>query len=170
MLLGFSAVLLAFSGKPGLAAAAIIVAVVLDAIDGLIARKYQATHDLGKHLDSLADFLSFGVAPAILTWTIFGNTAPGIAFPLLLFVLCGGLRLARFNCLSTPGPYFGMPITANGIVLPMLFDLGAPMAGFTIWLILSAALMVWNRKIEKRLLQVIASGVIFLWIILHWVL
>lgn len=112
------------------AALAIGVAYLLDGLDGRIARLTGATSEFGVELDSIADVISFGIAPAVLAYTWgYGNLrgyeklAWGVSF---LFVICGALRLARFNVLAraprfeTPGTtpkldkrYFvGLPIPA----------------------------------------------------------
>lgn len=167
LLAGFGAILLAMAGRIDLAAAAILIAVVLDGLDGWFARSLSATHDLGKQLDSLADLVSFGVAPAALLFATFGDAVPGIAFPLALLVLCGALRLARFNALKDSDGYLGLPITGNGIIAPMLIDLNAP-AGIAVALaVLGSALMVSNIRIRKSHLLYIASGIIIIWVALH---
>ena len=95
---GFYAVISTLNGQYGAAAVAIGIAVVLDGLDGLIARLANATSDFGVQLDSLADVISFGLAPAVLiySWGLveFGKFAQFSAF---LFLICGAIRLARFN-------------------------------------------------------------------------
>jgi len=117
------------------AAVAICVAIPFDALDGRIARMTNTTSDFGKELDSLADAITFGVAPAMLAW-IWGfhflaeSVAQGLSQPILqigtficfLYMLCGVSRLARFNTSTDALPknpgrqdrkYFvGMPIPA----------------------------------------------------------
>ncbi len=99
-------------------------AFVLDALDGWVARKTKKGSRLGGDLDSLADTISFGVAPAVLAYTL-GMRGAWDAIILVLFVLCGIARLARFNVTAEElaGPsgkvkYFeGTPIpTSLGIV------------------------------------------------------
>jgi CDP-diacylglycerol---serine O-phosphatidyltransferase len=95
---GMTAIRLALTGKYQSAAAAIIIAGVLDGIDGRIARLLKVTSPFGAQLDSLSDFVSFGVAPAMLLylWTMSQLASLGWAL-VLLFGVCCALRLARFN-------------------------------------------------------------------------
>jgi CDP-diacylglycerol--serine O-phosphatidyltransferase len=118
-----------------LAAIAICLAIPFDALDGRIARMTNTTSEFGKQLDSLADAVTFGVAPSLLAWVWGFHSLPETANPELhraltqigafvcfLFLLCGTSRLARFNISSDPKPrnpgrhdrkYFvGMPIPA----------------------------------------------------------
>ena len=121
------------------AVAAIIIAGILDGLDGRLARRLGSPSRFGAELDSLSDFISFGVAPAILLylWTMNGAGSIGWAL-VLLFPVCTALRLARFNTgLDTdtsPPPWMagfftGVPAPAGaGLVLvPMMlsFDTGA---------------------------------------------
>jgi CDP-diacylglycerol--serine O-phosphatidyltransferase len=94
---------------------AIGIAVVLDGIDGRLARMTGSTSDFGLQLDSLADVLSFGLAPAVLVyaWGLegFGNFARFSAF---VFLICGAMRLARFNAQVQEMKHFaGLPIPAG---------------------------------------------------------
>jgi len=95
---GMTAIRLALTDKYQSAAAAIIIAGVLDGIDGRIARLLKGTSPFGAQLDSLSDFVSFGVAPAVLLylWTMAQLSSLGWAL-VLLFGVCCALRLARFN-------------------------------------------------------------------------
>jgi CDP-diacylglycerol--serine O-phosphatidyltransferase len=95
---GLTSIRYALDGRFELAVALIGAAVVLDGLDGRSARMFNLTSKLGAQLDSLADFLSFGVAPALLVylWTLHGVRGFGWAIA-LLFATCCALRLARFN-------------------------------------------------------------------------
>jgi CDP-diacylglycerol--serine O-phosphatidyltransferase len=141
ILKSFQGALLAASGQLGhsphfeVAAKAIGVAVFLDGLDGRIARMTNTTSDFGREMDSLADVVTFGVAPAVLavSWGVQfvdGTTSAFVAdhlrqmgyFIAFLFLLCGAVRLARFNVQKNPVPknpgkpdrkYFvGLPIPA----------------------------------------------------------
>lgn len=95
---GMSSIRYALDGRYELAVALIGAAVVLDGLDGRSARMFNLTSKLGAQLDSLADFLSFGVAPAVLMylWTL--RDVRGVGWALaMLFAVCCALRLARFN-------------------------------------------------------------------------
>lgn len=95
---GFYAIIASLDGKFDMAAIAIIISAVLDGIDGRIARLTGSTSKFGVEYDSLADLVAFGLAPGILifTWALrpFGRYGWLAAF---LYVVCGALRLARFN-------------------------------------------------------------------------
>jgi CDP-diacylglycerol--serine O-phosphatidyltransferase len=95
---GITAIRLGIEGRYELAVGAVIVAIVLDAMDGRLARFLKGTSRFGAELDSLADFLNFGVAPAILIhlWAL--NAIRGLGWLVSLsFAICCALRLARFN-------------------------------------------------------------------------
>ena len=115
---GFWAIIKTLHGQYEHAAPMIGIAIVLDLLDGRIARMTGTTSEFGGELDSLADVISFGVAPAVLVFSWGFDEAlrrPGwvIAF---LFVTCGALRLARFNVQRNviDSRYFiGLPIPAG---------------------------------------------------------
>lgn len=95
---GMTSIRLAVSGNYEAGATAIIIAGVLDGLDGRIARLLKGTSPFGAQLDSLSDFISFGVAPAVLlyVWTMAQLQSLGWVL-VLLFGVCCALRLARFN-------------------------------------------------------------------------
>ncbi|MGH7091403.1 MAG: CDP-alcohol phosphatidyltransferase family protein [Stellaceae bacterium] len=95
---GMTAIRFAVAGRYQTAVVAIIVAGLFDGIDGRIARLLKGMSSFGAELDSLSDFVSFGVAPAVLLylWTMSEIRSLGWAL-VLLFAVCCGLRLARFN-------------------------------------------------------------------------
>ena len=114
---GFFSVIWSINNNFTPAAWAIIASIGLDVIDGRVARWTKTTSRFGVELDSMADLVSFGVAPAILIYQMVLHTMgrPGIAIA-LFFVLSGALRLARFNVKTQDGesaPHFiGLPIPA----------------------------------------------------------
>jgi CDP-diacylglycerol--serine O-phosphatidyltransferase len=116
LFLGFWAVVRTLHEQYELAAPLIFWAIVLDLLDGRIARMTGTTSEFGAELDSLADVVSFGVAPAILAYAWGFATMPRAGWlAAFLFVVCGMLRLARFNVQrsSVDGRYFvGLPIPA----------------------------------------------------------
>ena len=95
---GMTSIRYALDGRYELAVTLLLAAAVLDGLDGRSARMLNLTSRLGAELDSLADFLSFGVAPAVLTylWTLRSVRGVGWAVA-MLFATCCALRLARFN-------------------------------------------------------------------------
>jgi CDP-diacylglycerol--serine O-phosphatidyltransferase len=120
---GFWAIISVFQEKFYYAAVAILLASVFDVLDGKVARLSGATSKFGVQYDSLADLVSFGVAPALLafSWALrpYGRFGWLAAF---LFVVCGALRLARFNVQSASGEvkYFkGLPIPAAALMIAL---------------------------------------------------
>lgn len=127
---GLTAIRFALAGRFGAAVVAIVVAGCIDGLDGRIARLLKATSRFGAEFDSLADFLCFGVAPAIVMYLWSLHVAGGYGFmPCLMFAVCMSLRLARFNAaLDAPHPAYtynfftGVPAPAGaGLALFPLF-------------------------------------------------
>ena len=129
MFAGFYAVIAVLQNHYDSAAIAIGIAVVLDGLDGRIARLANSTSDFGVQLDSLADMISFGIAPAVLiySWGLagFGKFANFSAF---LFLVCGAIRLARFNLdLAGKKSFVGLPIpAAAGFLAATVHFFGEP--------------------------------------------
>lgn len=118
LLCGVFALAAAFGQDYRRCVAFILAAALLDRLDGLVARRYNVTSSFGREFDSLADLVSFGVAPAALVYRLLAATwsVPALAC-FGAFVLCGAFRLARFN-VTPGGAYFrGLPITAGGSLL-----------------------------------------------------
>ena len=126
---GFLAIILAADGRFTDAAISIFVAMLMDMLDGKVARLTKTTTQFGVEFDSIADVVSFGVAPAFMLYSFalsrLGRAAWLGAF---LFVACGALRLARFNVYSgvSDRRYFvGLPIpAAAGVVASVMLLLG----------------------------------------------
>ncbi|HXK60514.1 MAG TPA: CDP-diacylglycerol--serine O-phosphatidyltransferase [Acidobacteriota bacterium] len=129
MFAGFFALVATLNGHYQSAAIAIGIAVVLDGLDGRVARMANATSAFGLQLDSLADVISFGISPALLIYawgfTDLGNFARFSAF---LFLICGAMRLARFNIQTKNLKSFaGLPIPAGaGYVAATVHFFGDP--------------------------------------------
>ncbi|MEQ8831547.1 MAG: phosphatidylcholine/phosphatidylserine synthase [Alphaproteobacteria bacterium] len=154
---GLTGVRYALEARWEFAVAAILVAAILDALDGRMARLLRATSDFGAQLDSLSDFVAFGVSPALIVWlwglSELGGPGWGIA---LFFAVCCGLRLARFNSRLDKLPpyaynYFqGIPAPAGAAIglLPLTlgFVLGdaalIPPWAAGLWMVGVALLMV----------------------------
>lgn len=95
---GVTAIRFAFEGRYELAVASVMLAVILDAVDGRLARLLKGTSRFGAELDSLADFVNFGVAPAILLYVWSLNSLRTLGWVIcLVLAICCALRLARFN-------------------------------------------------------------------------
>lgn len=115
---GCIAVVAAFEGNLRLAAIWIALAALFDFCDGLAARLLGAYSPLGKELDSLADVVSFGVAPAIMVFTILQQLTPLPHVPYIAFIIpvFSALRLARFNIDTNQSDTFiGLPVPSNAI-------------------------------------------------------
>lgn len=139
---GLTAIRMAIEQRWELAIAALVFAAVLDGLDGRIARLLKASSRFGAELDSLADFVNFGVAPAIVIFIWALSDLKGLGWiVVLVFAVCAALRLARFNVAldQTDKPawqsnfFVGVPAPAGAIVvlLPLyLNELGAPLTKF----------------------------------------
>src|SRR5438309_7667966 len=123
---GLTSIRLAVEDKLEWAVAAIVFAALLDGIDGRIARMIKGTSRFGAELDSLADFVNFGVAPALILyfWQLHELRSAGW-IAALVFAICAGLRLARFN-VATEDPnrpawasnfFVGVPAPAGAITV-----------------------------------------------------
>ena len=131
--LGISSIKFAIDGNFNLAVMLILFASILDALDGRIARLIKGTSEFGKELDSLTDFVSFGIAPVLILyfWELnnYGKLGWAIA---LIYSVCCVLRLARFNLTKInqdqewKNNFFeGIPSPAGGllILIPLVFEL-----------------------------------------------
>src|SRR5574341_213117 len=126
---GFLALILTADGRFIEAAVAIFAAMVMDVLDGKVARLTKTTTQFGVEFDSLADVVSFCVAPAFMLYTLaLGRLGRAAWLGAFLFVICGALRLARFNVYSgaTDRRYFvGLPTpAAAGIAASVVLLLG----------------------------------------------
>lgn len=117
--LGTIAIIMAFHGEIVTASFLVILAMLLDGLDGRIARALNVQSEFGKELDSLSDVISFGVAPAFIAYvSAFGEFGAAGWIATVLFPICGALRLARFNVSEgAPGHFIGLPIPAAGGIL-----------------------------------------------------
>ena len=116
LLCGVLSITCNMSGLLEVSAVLIFFSAIFDLFDGRVARKLKVNSALGVQLDSLADIVSFGVAPALLFHSL---AAPSILTSLafILFPMMGALRLARFNVKPTVGYFSGLPIPAAGLPL-----------------------------------------------------
>ena len=149
---GLTAIRMAVEGRFDMAIALIVIAALLDGVDGRLARALKAQSRFGAELDSLADFVNFGVAPALLVfvWGL-GGLPRGFGWIVaLVFALAMGLRLARFNSMidvekpKWQANYFtGMPAPAGAIVvlLPLYLD-GLGLFDMRSWAWLTAVYML----------------------------
>src|SRR6201990_258709 len=151
---GLTAIRVAVENKIDLALAAIVFAALLDGIDGRVARMLKGTSRFGAELDSLADFVNFGVAPALILyfWGLHDLKSAGW-IAALVFATCCGLRLARFNVMiddpnkpAWAADFFtGIPAPAGAItlLLPIYLNFLRAPAGLVVdWLHLLYTLAV----------------------------
>ena len=129
--IGLTSIKFAFDGKFELSIVAVIVAGIIDGLDGRIARLIKGTSKVGKELDSLTDVISFGVAPAFIMyfWSMSEIGRLGWLIS-IIYVVCVALRLARFNVNSEAEPswrdnfFEGIPSPAGGILvlMPLIYS------------------------------------------------
>lgn len=152
---GLTAIRFALDGRIMLAAGLLVFAAVIDGFDGLIARRLRATSQIGAELDSLSDFVCFGVAPAILVFRFGLTPDAGLGWVVaLLYAICCCLRLARFNVMrdapDASRHFVGVPAPAGaGLALMPIFATAAELADFSalpvvtgLWLAFIGVLMV----------------------------
>ena len=142
---GVLALLYVIKGQSAAAAWMIVLAMLFDGFDGRVARLLRAEGEFGRQLDSLADVVSFGVAPAVMMYELelqrLGTYGLAVT---ALFAVSGALRLARFNILRVSGHFTGLPITAGGGLI--------------------AALMLYGQRLDTMALPVVMLLVSYLMI------
>ena len=159
---GVISILSVMDEKYAMAGIFILLAGLVDRYDGRVARFLNVSSDLGKELDSLADLVSFGVAPSILVYMYFEfqylglNGLLGFVL-LLLFPICGAYRLARFNTADFDGVFTGVPITIVGcfmaffslIVIELNLKMPTSIYLSIFLMIIGSYLMVSKLKLKK---------------------
>jgi CDP-diacylglycerol--serine O-phosphatidyltransferase len=170
---GLTGIRLAFESRYELAVAMVLVAAFLDGIDGRVARLMKATSKFGAQMDSLADIVNFGVAPALVVYVYALDQARSLGWiAALIYTIAAGLRLARFNVMSErdnrapwQSEYFvGVPAPAGAmlVLLPVYLGfLGLTTdrtfaflsSGYTVLIafLLISRLPVWSGKSESRM-------------------
>ena len=155
---GVLSLLATFHEDYRLAAIFVILAAIADRYDGRVARLLNVDSEIGKELDSLADLVSFGVAPSILVYKLYGFMNFGILgyFLVLIFPICGAYRLARYNISSFDGTFTGVPITIAGTFMALFCLIQVTLFGKfinptipVILLIVLSYLMVSKFKLKK---------------------
>ena len=196
-LLGFTAIILVLTSVSEEAIknalVLILVAAVIDGLDGMVARTIECS-PLGKYLDSLADMISFGVAPAIVAYALLTNylQVSYLCIDLVLafcgaYVICGLLRLARFDANASSESaqkeerrdFVGFPITGGAIILAafMLLAVETHLAPYTCSFILISLMCVlcilMTSRIRYRNIRdmriVISLGIIFLTLFIFYI-
>ncbi|MDN5785508.1 CDP-diacylglycerol--serine O-phosphatidyltransferase [Pseudorhodobacter sp.] len=182
---GLTAIRFVLVGRYDIAAALIIFAALIDGLDGLLARRLNASSDIGGELDSLSDFLCFGVAPGLLVYqfAMSRDYVTGWMFA-LIYICCACLRLARFNVSRDDPPPSGKPhfvgvpapggamlallpvfLTHYGLLdarnMPLLFGLWIALVG---WLMVSKVPTLSSKAVrvkrEWQVLVLLAGAVI----------
>ncbi|MDR1019948.1 MAG: CDP-diacylglycerol--serine O-phosphatidyltransferase [Synergistaceae bacterium] len=146
VLCGMFSLMLTYRGHFLPSALILVIAVFFDYMDGKVARNLGGSSAFGEELDSLADALSFGAAPAFLVYARYIDIGGGTLSTLgtAFFALCGVLRLARFNVMHVTGPFQGLPIPAAGMALASIVIAGVPLAPYAAVavMVLLGALMI----------------------------
>jgi CDP-diacylglycerol--serine O-phosphatidyltransferase len=171
MACGLGAIEASRAGDAHLALRLILLAAIADGLDGTVARRLGVAGAMGGELDSLSDIIAFGVAPAFLFSSVYGDAFPPARLLVaLVFVAAGAYRLARFHILPS-GPYFtGLPIPSAGVLLAASvagpFTLSPLVAGGIA--VALASLMVSKHPFptfaqwRKTLLGVLVAGAVFI--------
>ena len=147
VIFGIISILFSIKGWYNTASLMLLLAVASDFFDGKIAKIMGQANEFGKELDSLADTISFGVAPAIFGFALIQTPLAIISFTIFLF--CGILRLARYNIMDLKGAFQGMPITLNGIIIPFIFFLDVPIRFYPYIYLVLGVFMVSSLRIKK---------------------
>lgn len=177
---GFTAIRYALDARFELAVVLIVLAGLFDGLDGRSARLLKITSRLGAQLDSLADFLSFGVAPAMLVYLWSLNQVKGFGWALaLLFATCCALRLARFNTELDDADrpvwmsrfFTGMPAPAAAgcVLLPMMASFAFQATWFRLWAV-DAAVMLFVALMMVSSVPTFSLKMVMLRIKPEWVL
>ena len=188
--IGLSSIKFAFDGNFQISVIAIIVAGIIDGLDGRIARLIKGTSKVGKELDSLTDVISFGVAPAFIMYFWKLNELGRVGwFICLIYIVAVALRLARFNVNSLDEPswknnfFEGVPSPAGGILvlLPLFFsfselnfininyNLLVPIIFVTISLLLISKIPTYSFKkiiVPRRMSIFLIFGVVAFFVLL----
>tara|TARA_B000000565_G_scaffold198761_1_gene152621 strand:+ start:491 stop:1282 length:792 start_codon:yes stop_codon:yes gene_type:complete len=158
--LGISSIKFSIDGNFNLAVTLILLASILDALDGRIARLIKGTSDFGKELDSLTDFVSFGIAPVFILYFWELNNYGKLGWAIcLIYSVCCVLRLARFNLTKIEDHdewknnfFEGVPSPAGGLLIltPLIFELSAlsfniDVRSFTPFLTILIALLLVSK-------------------------
>jgi len=161
--MGLTSIRYAIEGRFETAITAVMAAAVLDGLDGRIARALKGTSRFGAELDSLSDFVDFGVAPALLLYLWSLHEIKGLGwFAVLVFVIAAALRLARFNVMTDDPTkpawhadfFVGMPAPAGAVtvLLPLYLNLSVlelpatkGLAIFNIFYVIAIALLMASR-------------------------
>jgi CDP-diacylglycerol--serine O-phosphatidyltransferase len=155
---GLTSIRFALELRFGSAAVAIIVAGLIDGLDGRLARLLKAVTRFGAEFDSLTDFVCFGVAPAMVMYIWSLQTLRGFGFtPCLIFAVCMALRLARFNAAMDGGP---SPAYAYNFFTGVPAPAGAGLALFPLFIGLEAQSHDWSWLLQASQFPLFCAAVL----------
>ena len=181
--LGISSIKFSIDGNYSLAVTLILFAAILDALDGRIARLLKGTSDFGKELDSLTDFVSFGIAPVFILYFWELNNLGKLGWAIsLIYSVCCVLRLARFNLTKIDNQqewknnfFEGIPSPAGGILIlmPLIYELtdfnfNLNVKSFTPYLTILVALLLVSKvpTLSLKKITISPKATIFLLLII----
>lgn len=130
----------------------IIIAIIMDYLDGKIAKSLHEKTRFGKEIDSLTDLVSFGIAPGIFGYfysSLIGGPHLFLLISISFSILCGLIRLARYNVMSYSKGFIGMPITMNGLIILLAYFIKTNNAILPFVYIISGLLMISPIKIKR---------------------
>jgi CDP-diacylglycerol--serine O-phosphatidyltransferase len=165
----------AYSENITIAAVLVLFCVIADGADGYLART-RGQGVLGFQLDSLADFVSFGLLPSILVFyaarEAIGIRSLGSAIFVIsfIYVVSGMLRLARYNVAPNEPTFYGLPITAGGLVIALYIIAGLPSAGLLVVALILSGLMISDfryPRVRNTLTLAIVGALLFIILILY---
>ena len=178
LLCGLFSLILTLHGRYVPAAWLVFFAVIFDGFDGKVARMLGGGSQFGLEFDSLADLVSFGVAPSILLYEVSVRSLHIIGVVIAsFFALCVALRLARFNVVHVPGPFQGLPCPAGGLFVSSFVIAGlsltawvmAGVMGFTGFLMISSIPYANMKKLTKKTADGVKCLVLFSMFVLSFV-
>lgn len=157
---GIMSILATYNENYVLSAILILLAGLVDRYDGRVARALNVSSEIGKELDSLADLVSFGVAPSILTFILYKFAELSVPYQIIgyslviIFPICGAYRLARYNISTFDGVFTGIPITIAGTLMAVfsiitVYAINIPIIVPIILMVAFSYLMVSTLQLKK---------------------
>lgn len=144
---GLIAIFLVMSDRVMYAPIFIIIGAVMDYFDGKVARRSKKQSSIGLHIDSLADVITFGVAPVVLGYAVIKTPIAVIGFT--VYLLCGLLRLARHDAINDKKAFRGLTIPLAAIIICIIYYSGVPALFYPYIYIFLAVLMISWFKIKR---------------------
>ena len=149
---GLTSIYFAFNNHFLISIFFLVIAAILDFLDGKSASILDQKTDFGKQIDSLSDLISFGVAIAFFGFALAGSKDQ-INWILLVslnfYILCGAIRLARYNISKLTKTFIGMPITMNVGIFILLFFINFPVKFYWLIYFISGILMISQIRVKK---------------------